>query len=69
MKTIKKFEKFNESMTNDDTRDIAIRVVDKLVEEGLVKNSIDTDDENEFIVQDIIHEELNKQLGVKREDD
>jgi hypothetical protein len=42
----------------DDCRDIAIRIVDKLVEEGYVKNCIDTDDDTEFEIQDIILNEL-----------
>jgi len=42
----------------DDCRDIAIRIVDKLVQEGYVKNCIDTDDDTEFEVQDIILNEL-----------
>ena len=42
----------------DDCRDIAIRIVDKLVQEGFVKNCIDTDDQTEFEVQDIILNEL-----------
>jgi hypothetical protein len=44
----------------DDCRDIAIRIVDYLVQEGYVKNCIDTDDESEFEVQDIILNELVK---------
>ena len=34
--------------------------VDKLVQEGFVKNCIDTDDETEFEIQDIILNELVK---------
>ena len=53
------------SKTNDDTRDIAIKIVDKLVTEGLLKDCIDTDDETEFEVQDVIHNVLNEVLKVK----
>ena len=42
----------------DDCRDIAIRIVDKLVQEGLIKDCIDTDDQTEFEIQDIILNEL-----------
>jgi hypothetical protein len=52
-------------LDNDDTRDLAIRIVDKLVEAGLVKDCIDTDDDSEFEVQDLIHEALNEKLGIK----
>jgi hypothetical protein len=48
----------NEEKHLDDCRDIAIRIVDKLVQEGYVKNCIDTDDETEFEIQDIILNEL-----------
>ena len=44
----------NKTMTQDDIRDIAIRITDKLVEMGYVPNCIDTDDEHEFDVQDEI---------------
>ena len=50
----------NEEKHLDDCRDIAIRIVDKLVQEGYVKNCIDTDDETEFEIQDIILNELAK---------
>ena len=49
-------------MTNDDTRDIAIRCFDRLVLGGYVKDCVDTNDTTEFSVQDIIHEEINKEL-------
>ena len=42
----------------DDCRDIAIRIVDKLVQEGYVKDCMDTDDQTEFEIQDIILNEL-----------
>jgi len=42
----------------DDCRDIAIRIVNKLVQEGYVKDCMDTDDETEFEIQDIILNEL-----------
>lgn len=53
--------------TNDDTRDVAIQIVDELVEAGFIKDCIDTDDETEFSVQDIIHEKINTFLNVKPE--
>tara|TARA_R110001606_G_scaffold45770_5_gene118403 strand:- start:4712 stop:4897 length:186 start_codon:yes stop_codon:yes gene_type:complete len=45
-------------MENDDLRDIAIRIVDRLVEERIIRNCIDTNWPDEFEVQDIIVEEL-----------
>ncbi len=47
----------------DDIRDIAIKTVDKLVEEGLVKNCLDSDDNTEFQVQDIIYANLYARLS------
>tara|TARA_R110000868_G_scaffold188389_1_gene431122 strand:+ start:1306 stop:1482 length:177 start_codon:yes stop_codon:yes gene_type:complete len=52
-------------LDNDDTRDLAIRIVDKLVESGLIEDCIDTDDNSEFDAQDIIHQLLNEKFGVK----
>tara|TARA_R100001463_G_scaffold1559_2_gene6792 strand:- start:242 stop:412 length:171 start_codon:yes stop_codon:yes gene_type:complete len=50
MKTIKK----------DDISDIAIEIVDAMVFEKLIPNCIDTDNEAEFLTQDIIREKLEK---------
>ena len=44
----------------DVTRDIAINIVDQLVLEKIIPNCIDTDDEIEFLTQDIIHHKLNE---------
>jgi hypothetical protein len=44
----------------DETRDVAIRIVDRLVKEKLIKNCIDTDDDTEFEFQDAIQDEINK---------
>ena len=49
--------------TEDDTRDVAIKIVDELVEKGLIKDCMDTDDETEFEVQDIIHEHIKEFLN------
>lgn len=57
----------NKQLTYDDTRDLAIKILDELVEKGFVKDCIDTNDESEFEVQDIIHSELNKFFNVKED--
>ena len=49
-------------MNYDDKRDIAIRCVDIFVKKGMCKNCIDTDDDAEFEMQDIIFKELNKAI-------
>lgn len=51
--------------TFDDTRDIAIRIVDRLVDLGIIKDCTDTDDETEFQVQDIIQEEINLEFEIE----
>jgi|TARA_R110002072_G_scaffold256420_1_gene415226 hypothetical protein len=56
-----------DKITNDDTRDIAIRCVDRLVKFGLVKDCMDTDDDTEFDIQDIIHDEINKFINLRNE--
>lgn len=40
--------------TFDEIRDTAIRIVDDLVEQGIIKDCTDTDNEEEFDVQDAI---------------
>ena len=52
-------------MDEDQIRDIAIRIVDALVKEGIIPNCIDTDDQSEFTAQDCIVAELttNQTLG------
>ena len=46
------------SKLRDETRDIAIKIVDELVLGGYIKDCLDTDDETEFEVQDIIQNVL-----------
>jgi hypothetical protein len=48
-------------ITNDDTRDIAIRCVDSMFEHNLL------DMNDEFEIQDIIHNEINKALNIKED--
>lgn len=40
--------------------DIAINVVDELVEQGLVKNCVDTNDWTEFYFQDAVKDVLHR---------
>ena len=47
------------TIDQDQARDIAIKCVDEFVKQGLVPNCIDTDNETEFMFQDIIVECLN----------
>ena len=60
-------EKTNFPKDLDDVRDLAIQITDALVGEGIVKDCIDTDDEDEFVTQDIIVEILCKKFGIENE--
>lgn len=48
-------------LDNDERRDIAINIVNKLVKLGYVPDCTDTDNESEFEVQDMIVKLLKKQ--------
>ena len=46
-------------ITYDDTRDIAIRCIDKLIDLKILQ-----EDEHNFEVQDLIQDEINEVLGL-----
>jgi hypothetical protein len=52
------------TINNDDTRDIAIRIVEYLIDNEYIT---EFEDENEwdFHIQDVIHDEINKALEIK----
>ena len=50
------------TMTEDEIRDIAIRIVDQMVFEGIIPDCTDTNNSIEFETQDIIVEQLIKAL-------
>ena len=52
------------TITYDDTRDIAIRIISQLIEDGHVQESDDT----YFEIQDIIQDAMNKVLGLDIDD-
>ena len=54
-------------VTYDDTRDIAIRCVNKLIE-SQAQRSIIFNDEHNFEIQDLIHDEINEVLGLDIDD-
>ena len=56
------------NIIEDDLRDIAIQVVDILIDKGYVPDCTDTDDMTEFEVQDIIVEGLMERLPVQPTD-
>ena len=50
--------------TEDDVRDLAIAIVDELVEQGMIQDNLDTDDPTEFAFQDVISEAIKKKLNI-----
>ena len=55
-------------ITYDDTRDIAIRLVDKLSVMGLIRPDLFGDDETEFEIQDTIQYAINELLRLDIDD-
>jgi hypothetical protein len=51
----------------DYIKDLSITIVDKMVEQGLIKNCIDTDDTDEFDAQDIIREILCEKFNIEND--
>ena len=52
-------------ITNDDTRDIAIRCLDSLINNKIIHEDLG---DMEFKIQDIIHNEINKALNITEDD-
>ena len=52
-------------ITNDDTRDIAIRCLDRLINNRIIPEDLSED--IEFKIQDIIHNEINKVLNIEED--
>lgn len=55
-------------MNSNDIIDLSIKILDELVLNGYIPNCIDTDDETEFEVQDIISNILAKKFNVNLND-
>ena len=51
-------------VTYDDTRDVSIRVIAKLIELGHIEDN----DNHYFEIQDTIHDEINELLGLDIDD-
>jgi len=50
-------------VTNDDTRDVAIRVVEYLIDNNYI-TEFEDEHEWDFHIQDVIHDEINKLLNI-----
>jgi hypothetical protein len=48
----------------DDTRDVCIRVIEKLIDLGFIEDN----DDHYFEIQDTIHDEVNELLGLDIDD-
>jgi len=57
----------NAIKTLDDIKDLSINIVNKMVEQGIIKDCTDTDDETEFYAQDIIREILCEKLNIEND--
>ena len=53
-------------LMNDDTRDIAIRCLDSLINNRIIHEDLSGD--MEFEIQDIIHNEINEELNITEDD-
>jgi len=58
--------KQEQDLQEDFIRDIAITITDKLVENKIIPNCMDTDNETEFETQDIIHDYLKQYNLIKK---
>lgn len=59
--------KINHNLTNDDVREIAMNIVDAFVKENLIEDNADTNNDTEFVFQDIIHDKLNQIFNITEE--
>lgn len=53
--------------TLDDIKDLSIIIVDKMVENGIIKDCTDTDDQTELDAQDVIIETLCNKFNIENE--
>lgn len=49
----------------DNIRDVAIRIVDRMVSDGIIQDCIDTDIQTEFDAQDIATQEICKFMKIQ----
>jgi len=54
----------SKKISYDDTRDVCIRVIHKLIDLGLIEDN----DDHYFEIQDTIHDEINELLGLDIDD-
>jgi hypothetical protein len=54
-------------ITLDDIKDLSIIIVDKMIEDGIIKDCDNTDNQTEFETQDIIREILCNKLNIQND--
>ena len=54
----------SKKISYDDTRDVCIRIVEKLIDMGFIEDN----DDHYFEIQDTIHDEVNELLGLDIDD-
>ena len=54
----------SKKISYDDTRDVCIRVIEKLIDLGFIEDN----DDHYFEIQDTIHDEVNELLGLDIDD-
>ena len=54
----------SKKITYDDTRDLCIKVIDKLITLGVIEDN----DDHYFEIQDTIHDDINELLGLDIDD-
>lgn len=54
----------SKKISYDDTRDVCIRVIEKLIDMGFIEDN----DDHYFEIQDSIHDEVNELLGLDIDD-
>tara|TARA_R110002050_G_scaffold287047_1_gene437980 strand:+ start:236 stop:451 length:216 start_codon:yes stop_codon:yes gene_type:complete len=59
-------QNITEVVTNDDTRDVSIRIVDFLIDNEFIKYE---EGNYPFEIQDIIHDEINDLLNISEQNE
>ena len=59
-------QNITEVVTNDDTRDVSIRIVDFLIDNEFIKYE---EGNYPFVIQDIIHDEINDLLNISEQNE
>ena len=56
---------YSHRLEQDDISDVSLEIVDNMIIESLIPNCTDTENEKEFLAQDIIREKLTELFNIK----